>query len=299
MSAALIAGVELGGTKGVALLARGTEILTQVRVPTATPAETLGALADWLQSQYAATPFAALGIASFGPLGLNRAQSDYGFITQTTKQNWNNTDVVGAFNSWFNGPLGFDTDVNGPALAEQRWGVSQGCAVHVYLTIGTGVGGGLVANGAPLHGFVHPEMGHVRVRRVAGDDFAGVCPFHGDCLEGLVSGPALAARTGVAGEHLSPDHPVWANVAQEIAELMVTLILTASPQKILIGGGVGMGQGFLFTLIRDAVAHRLKGYVAGLDRAALDTLIMPPALGDRAGPLGAIALGLNALSAKK
>ena len=299
MSEALIAGVELGGTKGVAVIARGTEILAQVRVPTTTPAETLGALADWLRSKHAATPFAALGIASFGPLGLNRAQSDYGFITQTTKPHWSDTDVVGAFSDWFNGPLGFDTDVNGPALAEERWGAARGCSVHVYLTIGTGVGGGLVANGAPLHGFVHPEMGHVRVRRVVGDDFAGVCPFHGDCLEGLVSGPALAVRTGVAGELLTPEHPVWANVAQEIAELMVTLILMASPQKILIGGGVGMGQGFLLPLIRDAVALRLKGYVAGLDRAALNELIIPPALGDRAGPLGAIALGLNALSAKK
>jgi fructokinase len=295
MTEPLIAGVELGGTKGVALLARGAEIVELHRVPTATPAETLGALSDWLKERFAQTPFAALGIASFGPLGLHRGARDYGFITSTPKPMWGHTNVIAPFSAWFQGPLGFDTDVNAAALAEERWGASQGCSTHVYLTIGTGVGGGLVLNGAPVHGFVHPEMGHVRVRRVLGDTFTGACPFHGDCLEGLVSGPALAARTGVKGEDLTPAHPVWGHVAQEIAELMVTLILTASPQKILIGGGVGMGQGVLFPLIRDAVADRLKGYVAGLDRAALDTLITPPALGDQAGPLGAIALGLNAL----
>ncbi len=150
-------------------------------------------------------------------------------------------------------------------------------------------------NGTPVHGLVHPEMGHVRVRRVAGDAFAGMCPFHGDCLEGLVSGPALAARTGIRGEEITPDHPVWQYVAQEIAELMVTLILTASPQRILIGGGVGMGQPFLFPMIRDATDARLQNYVAGLDRATLDTLIIPPALGDQAGPLGAIALGISVI----
>ncbi len=290
----LIAGVELGGTKGVAVIARGTEIIATQRVPTTTPAKTLGALADWLREKQEETPYVALGIASFGPLGLNPSRADYGFITATTKPDWSQTDVLGAFKSWFAGPIGFDTDVNGPALAEGRWGAAVGCTSHVYLTIGTGVGGGLVVNGAPVHGLVHPEMGHVRVRRVAGDAFAGACPFHGDCLEGLVSGPALAARTGMKGEELAQDHPVWANVAQEIAELLTTLILIASPQKILIGGGVGMGQSFLFPLIRDAVAARLKAYVAGLDREALDALIMPPALGAEAGPLGAIALGQGA-----
>ncbi len=295
MSQPLIAGVELGGTKGVALIACGTEIVDQLRVPTTTPAETLGSLTDWLQMKQADTPYAALGIASFGPLALDSRAPLFGHITTTPKPSWSNVDVVGAFKHWFSGRLGFDTDVNAAALAEGRWGAAQGCSAHVYLTIGTGVGGGLVVNGVPVHGFVHPEMGHIRGRRVPGDVFAGVCPFHGDCLEGLVSGPALAARTGAAGEALMPDHPVWASVAQDIAELLVTLILTASPQKILIGGGVGMGQGFLFPLIRDAVATRLNGYVAGLEHAALEAMITQPALGDRAGPLGAIALGLAAL----
>jgi len=291
----LIGGIELGGTKGVALVARGRNILACHRVPTTMPGKTLTALADWLREQHIETPLAALGVASFGPLGLDRTAADYGFITQTTKPGWSQTDVLGAFKSWFSGPIGFDTDVNGPALAEARWGAAANCSVHVYLTIGTGVGGGLVVNGTPVHGLVHPEMGHVRVRRVAGDAFTGMCPFHGDCLEGLVSGPALAARTGIRGEEITPDHPVWQYVAQEIAELMVTLILIASPQRILIGGGVGMGQPFLFPMIRDATDARLQNYVAGLDRATLDTLIIPPALGDQAGPLGAIALGISVI----
>ncbi len=293
----LSAGIELGGTKGLALIARGRDIIARHRVPTTTPGETLGALSAWLKARFAETPFEALGIASFGPLGLNPARADYGFITQTTKPHWSNADVRGAFRAWFSGPIGFDTDVNGAALAEARWGAAQGTTTHVYLTIGTGVGGGLVVTGAPVHGLVHPEMGHVRVRRVVGDNFAGICPFHGDCLEGLVSGPALAARTGIKGEEILPDNPVWRNVAQEIAELLVSLIMIASPERILIGGGVGMGQPFLFPLIRDVVAVRLQGYVAGLDRAALDTLIVQPGLGEDAGPLGAIALGLRALPA--
>lgn len=297
MNGQLIAGVELGGTKGVALIARGQDIIAMQRVPTTTPHETLGVLSAWLQARCGETPFKALGIASFGPLGLHCGRADYGHITQTTKPHWSNADVLGSFKQWFSGPLGFDTDVNGPALAEALWGASQGCTTHAYLTIGTGVGGGLVVNGQPVQGMVHPEMGHVRVRRVAGDSFPGTCPFHGDCLEGLVSGPALAARGGTQGEALTPDNPIWPNVAQEIAELLVALILIASPERIVIGGGVGMGRPFLLPLIRDAVAVRLSGYVAGLNRAALDTLIVPPGLGDRAGPLGAIVLGLRALQA--
>lgn len=291
----LTAGIELGGTKCVALVARGQEILALTRVATTSPTLTLTALSDWLQSRYVEMPFVALGIASFGPLGLNPLQPNYGFITRTPKAGWSNTNVLGTFSRWFAGPIGFDTDVNGSALAEGLWGGSEGCSTYVYFTIGTGVGGGLVIDGMPAHGLVHPEMGHVRVRRVAGDHFAGACPFHGDCLEGLVSGPALASRTGTKGEALEPNHPVWRNVAEEIAELLAMIILVVSPERILIGGGVGMGQSFLFPLIRDAVGRRLQGYVAEIDGEALDKLIIQAALGNHAGPLGAIALGLRAL----
>jgi len=289
-----IAGIELGGTKGFALVAHDAEIIDSLRVTTTTPHETLSALSDWLHTRHKALAFDALGIASFGPLGLDRAKADYGYITKTTKPGWSDSDVVGTVRRWFGGPIGFDTDVAGAALAEQRWGAAQGTAVSSYLTIGTGIGGGLLVDGVPVHGLVHPEMGHVRVRRRAGDDFAGICPFHKDCLEGLASGPAIKARTGHAAEDLPDDHPVWTDVAAEIAELLVSLIMIASPHKILIGGGVGIGKPFLFAMIRDAVAARLQNYVVGVDRAALDALIQPPALGERAGPLGAIALGLSA-----
>ncbi len=293
----LTAGIELGGTKGFALIARGTKILDTVRVTTTTPDETLGGLSDWLAQKHADEPFVALGISSFGPLSLNPTNNDYGFITKTPKPHWSDCDVVGTFSGWFKGPIGFDTDVAGAALAEGRWGAAQGSDAHIYLTIGTGIGGGLVVNGTPVHGLVHPEMGHVRVRRRSDDSFAGVCPFHGDCLEGLASGPAIKSRTGIAAENLPDTHPIWADVSAEIAELLVSLILITSPQKILIGGGVGMGKPFIFPLIRDVVAERLQNYVVGLDRKALDHLILPPALGEDAGPLGAIALALTACGA--
>ncbi|MDE2339633.1 MAG: ROK family protein, partial [Alphaproteobacteria bacterium] len=167
-NAPLIAGVELGGTKGVALVARGQTILARERVPTTNPNETLGTLSNWLRAHHAESPFAALGIATFGPVGLDRAHPDYGHITRTPKPGWTQADVRGTFTRWFDGPVGFDTDVNGAALAEGRWGAAVGSSSHIYLTIGTGIGGGLVVNGAPVHGFVHPEMGHVRVRRVPG-----------------------------------------------------------------------------------------------------------------------------------
>ena len=295
MTDALIAGIELGGTKAIALIARGQKILAEKRVPTTSPDETLGAVADWLGEQHRVAPFAALGIASFGPLGLDRSRPDYGYITATTKPGWDNADVVGRFAD-LRVPIGLDTDVNGAALSEGRWGAAQGCSSHVYLTIGTGIGGGLAINGAAVHGLVHPEMGHCRLRRRADDAFAGICSFHGDCLEGLASGPAITARTGLKGEAIPPDHPVWQDVAAEIAELLTSLILIASPQKILLGGGVGMGQPQLVPMIRDAVDARLSGYVAGLNRKALETMIINPALGDQAGPLGAIALGLDALA---
>lgn len=293
---ALIAGVELGGTKAVALIARGAEIIVQRRIPTGEPEATLGALSDQIASwERAHGRIAALGVASFGPLGLDPARADFGLITKTPKAGWSDIDVLGHFRNRFPVPLGFDTDVAGAALAETIWGGAKGCDVVVYLTIGTGIGGGLVVDGRPVHGMVHPEIGHLRIRRAPGDDFAGACPFHGDCLEGLASGPAIAARAGAPAEDLPESAPVWGKVAAEIAEAAAMLILTLSPRRILVGGGVPGGKPFLFPMIREAVAERLAGYVAGLTPAALVEVIGPPGLGDRAGPLGAVALGLMAM----
>jgi fructokinase len=292
----LIAGVELGGTKGVALIARGREILARSRRPTQAPEKTLGALADDIATwSIEHGPIDALGIASFGPIGLDPARGDFGSITRTAKPGWSGARVFEAFRERFAVPIGWDTDVAGAALAETMWGAGLGQAVVVYLTIGTGIGGGLVVDGRPVHGLVHPEMGHLRVRRAPGDDFAGICPFHGDCAEGLASGPAIAARAGAPAETLPEDHPVWPLVAGELAELAYSLILTLSPNRILIGGGVTTGKPFLLPLIRAEVERRLGGYVAGLTAEALATIVRAPALGDLAGPLGAVALGLKAM----
>ncbi len=172
-------------------------------------------------------------------------------------------------------PIGFDNDVNGAALAEVRWGAAQGCSVAVYLTIGTGIGGGVVVDGRPMHGLVHPEHGHLRVRRRADDDFPGVCPYHGDCIEGLASGPAIAARAGGRAPTLPPEHPVWIDVASELGELMAALVLTLSPQRIVVGGGVGFGQRWLLPRIHEATLARLAGYVAAVD-AAVDRVADRP-----------------------
>jgi fructokinase len=294
--APLIAGVELGGTKGVAILARGRTILRRTRVPTTGPGETLTALSDAIAGwALEIGPPAAIGIASFGPLGLDSRRRDFGLITRTTKPRWSNTDVLGHFRAAFDGPVGFDTDVAGAGLAESRWGAGRGRRVVIYVTVGTGIGGGVIVDGRPVHGRIHPEIGHLRVRRAPGDGFPGVCAFHGDCLEGLASGPAIAARAGAPAETLAQDHPAWAFAADALAEMCASLLLTLSPDLILIGGGVPMGKPFLFPMVRAATLARMGGYVAGLTERVLSRIVRPPALGEKAGPLGAIALGLEAL----
>lgn len=289
--APLVAGVELGGTKSIAVIARGDEIIEEAHWPTGAPDATLNAIADWI----AARDADALGIASFGPLGLDPVSPDFGFVTATPKPGWSGVDVRGSLARRFTGSIGFDTDVAGAALAEGRWGASVGCDVHVYLTVGTGVGAGIVVGGKPVHGRVHPELGHLRVRRSPGDAFSGHCPFHGDCLEGLVSGPAITARAGVPADSLAPDEPLWERVADELAELMAMLILTLSPQRVVIGGGVVQNRPALLPLTRVRTHRLLGGYVADLDADVLGRMILPPGLGANAGPLGAVALALDAI----
>ncbi|SDC53362.1 fructokinase [Sphingomonas sp. YR710] len=293
----LLAGVELGGTKCIAALARDGVILQSERWPTGDDAQaTLSRINDWLDSAPCPEPIASIGIASFGPLCLDPASSDYGRIVNTPKPGWAGVDVLGILAGGRNIPAGFDTDVAGAALAEGRWGASIGCSVHIYLTIGTGIGGGVVVDGKPLHGLLHPEIGHIRIRRLASDSFPGTCPFHGDCLEGLASGPAIAARAGLRAEALADTDPVWQNVADDLAELMAMLILTLSPQRIVIGGGVAQGHSALLSRVHKATADRLAGYLAGLDARALEAIIVLPTLGDKAGILGAIALADSAFS---
>lgn len=292
---ARIAGIELGGTKAIALIAEGPRIVEKSIVPTTSPEQTLGALRQQMLHWHTKKPIAALGIASFGPLRLDAAATDFGRMLATPKPGWSGADVATALTESFDCPWQIDTDVNGAALAEWRWGAGQGCSNLCYLTIGTGVGGGLLIEGKPVHGMLHPELGHMRVRRVAGDDFQGVCPFHGDCVEGLVSGPALQARFGRSGGEIPIDHPSWSFVVQDLAELVCAILLAVSPHKVLIGGGVGLGRPFLLPMIQARAVELLADYLPHFTSCSAQDIIIQPRLGSDAGPLGAIALGAAAL----
>lgn len=297
MSDPLIAGIELGGTKVVCVLASGPDdVRDSVRIPTTTPDETLGAveavLARW-------SGYAALGIASFGPVSLDRAAPDYGHVTATPKPGWSHTDVGMRLAKAAGVPAGFDSDVAGAALGEGRWGAARGLADHAYVTVGTGIGVGLVLGGEPVAGLTHAELGHVRPARPAGDDWPGICPFHGDCVEGLASGPAIRARTGMAAAALPRDHPVWDDVAHALAQLCHMLVLTGIPRRIVLGGGVMVGTSRLFPMIRARLIDSLGGYVAAGGLMPIDAYIVPAALGGMAGPLGAVELGARALAGSK
>ncbi|HEY8341165.1 MAG TPA: ROK family protein [Egibacteraceae bacterium] len=289
----MFAGIEAGGTKVVCAVGTGPGDLSAVTtVPTTTPEETLGRVIAHLREH---GPVRAVGVACFGPVDLHPDSPSYGHITSTPKPGWQGTDVVGPLQEAFGVPVGFDTDVNGAALAEGRWGAARGLDTFVYVTVGTGIGGGAVVSGRLVHGLLHPEMGHLMVRRHPDDDFAGSCPYHGDCLEGLASGPALAARWGRPADDLGPHRD--AAVAQEawyLAELACTLAYVLSPQRVVIGGGVAQMEGLL-PAVRSAVVARLAGY---LDTPAItrhsDSWLVAPGLGGRAGVLGAIALAEQA-----
>ena len=289
-------GIEAGGTKFVCAVGTGPDDLrAEVRFPTATPGESIGRAIEFFRQQQEEEPLAALGIASFGPVDPNPDSPTFGYITTTPKPGWAHTDFAAVVRRALNVPVGFDTDVNAAALGERCWGAAQGLGTFVYLTIGTGIGGGGMVDGRLIHGLVHPEMGHVRIPHDwSRDPFAGVCPYHGDCLEGLATGPALEARWGQRGETLPADHPAWQLEAEYLALGLVNVICILSPERIIMGGGV-MEQRHLFPLVRQRVQELLHGYVqvpAILDR--IDEYIVPPGLGSRSGVLGAIALAERA-----
>lgn len=293
----LFGGIEAGGTKFVCAVGTGPDdIRAVVRIPTTTPEETLGqALAFFQEQTRERGPLESIGIASFGPVELHADSPQYGFITSTPKPGWKNADVAGPFRRHLNVPVAFDTDVNGAALGEGRWGAAQGLDTFIYMTIGTGIGGGGLFNGRLMHGLIHPEMGHIRLPRDArADPFPGACPFHGDCFEGLASGPAMEKRWGQRAESLSADHPAWALEAHYIALALSSYICTLSPQRLILGGGV-MAQPQLFPLVRAEVRRLLNGYIQSpAILEDIDAYIVPPALGDRAGVLGALALARTA-----
>jgi fructokinase len=289
-------GIEAGGTKFACAVGTGPDDLREeVRFPTTTPEASIGRAIEFLQQQHEKEPLAAVGIASFGPVDPNPDSPTFGYITTTPKPGWAHTDFAGTIRRALGVPVGFDTDVNGAALGERRWGAAQGLDTFVYLTIGTGIGGGGMVNGKLIHGLVHPEMGHIRIPHDRErDPYAGACPYHGDCLEGLAIGPALEARWGQRGETLPADHPAWELEAGYLALGLVSIICILSPERIIMGGGV-MEQRQLFPLVRGRVRELLNGYLhvpAILDQ--IDEYIVPPGLGNRAGVLGAIALAQQA-----
>jgi fructokinase len=293
----LLAGVELGGTKCVCILGTGPDDVRAVeRLGTGEREDTLrqieAVLERW-RPQHGAVR--ALGIASFGPIDLRADSSTFGFITSTTKPGWRNTDVAQRLGKHLGVPVGFDTDVNGAALAEGRWGAGRGLDDFAYVTVGTGIGVGTIVRGRSIFGMNHTELGHIRVARKPGDTFAGMCPFHGDCIEGLASGPAIEARTGKPASQLPPDHPAWDFVAHGLAQLLHTMVLTTAPQRIFLGGGVMGGQAHLFERIQQELKRSLNGYVEApeLDQG-IAQFIVPPGLGTMAGPLGALALAADA-----
>ncbi len=287
-------GIEAGGTKFVCVVTDAEKtILAETRFPTTSPAETLGRAIAFFHEQniQLPAPVCSLGVGCFGPIDLQTSSPTYGCITSTPKPGWANTPVVAPLQDAFGVPVAFETDVNAAAVGEGKWGAAAGLEDFLYLTIGTGIGGGGVANGRPLHGLVHPEMGHLRIPHDWNrDPFPGWCPYHGDCFEGLAAGPALLKRWGQPGDTLPVDHPAWDLEAHYIALALQNYICTLSPQKIILGGGV-MQQAHLLPLIRVKVLQLLNGYVqspALLEE--IETYIVSPGLGSRAGVLGAIAL---------
>lgn len=287
-----LAGVELGGTKAVAVLGHGTEIIDQMRVHVTDASETLAAVSAQLGRWRAEAPIEALGIASFGPIRIDPKAADYGHMQSTPKPGWRGADVLGELQRSLACPAAIHTDVTAAAFAEGRFGASRGCTDHVYMTIGTGIGIGIISGGRPVIGQLHPEGGHVSVRRMAGDSFPGNCRFHGDCFEGLASGPAIGARAGRAGDRLDDEDPAWPPVIDAIAEACANLFLNLACQRIVIGGGVINDRPWIVDAVSVSSARKLGGYLPFVsDRAP----VVAAELGADAGPRGALLLAEQAL----
>ena len=289
----LYAGVELGGTKCICTLSTGpNDIRDQRTIPTTHPSQTLPAIKDVLRIWHREHGFAALGVASFGPLNLAHDRPGFGCVGATNKEHWEGADLLGPLQSAFAVPIGFDTDVNGAALAEIRWGSGQGLHDFAYVTVGTGVGVGLIVNGQPTRGLGHSEIGHIRVPRLAGDTIPSVCRFHDDCIEGLASGTALKARLkGRALEGIHSDDPVWDPIVHSLSLMIHALVCTAGPMRVAMGGGVASGQQHLLPRINDALRQSLGGYFQLPEDG---DYVVAAKLGTMAGPLGAIALAMDA-----
>jgi fructokinase len=295
----LLAGVELGGTKCVCILGSGPQdVRAQVSIPTGQRDSTLAQINSVLDGwRDAHGPFEALGLASFGPIDLRPQSKTFGYITSTVKPGWEGTDVFGRLAGQRNLPVQINTDVNGAALAEGRWGAARGLDDFAYVTVGTGIGVGLIVSVRPVFGCNHTELGHIRIARLAGDTWPGNCQFHGDCLEGLASGPAIGARAGMPGGDVPADSPVWEPVTHALGQLLHTMLLATAPKRILMGGGVVGGRPELLARIRAQFVKSSSGYLDLDDlTGGVDQYVVSPGLAARAGPLGALALAADAAS---
>ena len=288
--------VEAGGTKFVCAIGdESGKVLNEERFPTQDPGSTLARMRQFLRrgcEEFGA--LSGIGVGSFGPVQLDRRSSEYGCITRTPKPGWSGTDIIGGLALEFSCAVGFDTDVNAAALAEHRWGSAQDVQNLVYLTVGTGIGGGALVNGKPIHGVMHPEMGHLYPRRHPRDaGFSGICPFHRDCMEGVASGSAIQARSGASLEDLDAAHLQWELEADYLGQLCAQLVLALSPQRIVLGGGV-MSQTRLLGPIRQRMRYWLGGYIDRNEVLSDDSgYVVTPGLGDQAGVLGALALAID------
>jgi len=295
MKSEVYGGIEAGGTKFVCAIGTGPDTLKlKTQFAATTPDETIGKAIDFFQDYMRTKPLAAIGISSFGPVDLHKDSPSYGYITSTPKELWVNTDFAMRIQRELDIPVTIDTDVNGAAFGEHTWGAARGLDNFLYLTVGTGLGGGGMINGGLMHGLLHPEVGHIRIPHDwKKDPYAGSCPYHGDCLEGLACGKAMELRWGTLAENLPPGHPAWELEADYLALAMNNFICTLSPQCIIVGGGLMKHPG-LFDMIHSRVLHLLNGYVRA--EAVMENIasyVVPPALGDSAGVLGALALAMK------
>ena len=291
----LVAAIEAGGTKVRVAIARGRDIVADTTVPTTAPNETLEAAIDFIRTT---APVSAVGISCFGPLDLDPTSDSFGSITATPKPLWTDTRVFDRVSDALGVPVAIDVDVGGAALGEWTWGAARGLSHFIYLTIGTGIGGGVFVDGKVHHGMGHPEMGHITLERVPGDDYGGLCPFHGACLEGMASGPAIEARWGRPGRDLADRGEVWDLQATYLAQALRTYTYVLAPQRIVIGGGV-MQQPGLLELVRTKLSRQLGGYATSNIRSgSLDNYVVAPEFGQDAGLMGAIALAMRAVDSR-
>lgn len=287
----ILGALEAGGTKMVCAIGNEQgEIMERISIPTVSPEETMPQMIAFFREHH----IEALGVGCFGPINPVKGTATYGYITSTPKLAWQDYNIVGAFEEALACPVGFDTDVNAAMLGEATFGIAKGLDSCIYVTIGTGVGVGVYINGGLLHGMMHPEAGHILLQRHPSDSYAGKCPFHGNCLEGLAAGPAIEERWGAKGIELKDRREVWELEAYYIAQACVNFTLVYSPRRIILGGGV-MHQEQLFPLVRQQYQELMAGYVVTPELENLNRYIVSCSLGDNQGVMGCLELALEAV----